>query len=117
MLVALPADLPFHYYAAQRGLAVPIGGQPEPGERLFLVVRPDDSPCEALEHNQLLLFTEAWILEAEWEKWREFGQLTIYEARTVAQPGSQGADLLPFHLFSQERLLCCDQDKGTEPSP
>ena len=89
VLVALPADLPFHYYAAQRGLAVLIGGQPVPGERLFLVVPSGYPPRDVLEHNQSLGFTDLWVLDADWQRWRELAQLTIYQARTIEPLGSR----------------------------
>jgi hypothetical protein len=83
VLVGLPADLPFHFYAAQRRWRTPIGGRPVPGERLFLVIRNDEDPRVALRENLSLGFTEPWILDANWQTMAS-GDLAVW----LAQPAS-----------------------------
>jgi hypothetical protein len=83
VLVGLPADLPFHFYAARRGWTTPIGGQPIPAERLFLVIRSGEDPRVALRKNLSLGFTDPWILDAKWQS-MAIGDLAIW----LAHPAS-----------------------------
>lgn len=84
VLVGLPADLPFHFYAARRGWTTPIGGRPIPGERLFLVIRSDEDPHVALRENLSLGFTDPWILDAKWQLLAS-GDLAIWLAHPAAR--------------------------------
>lgn len=82
VLVGLPVDLPFHFYATRRGWTTPVGGQPTPGERLFLVIRADEDPRTAVGENLSLRFTDPWILQANWQPLAS-GDLAIWLARPV----------------------------------
>ena len=84
VLVGLPADLPFHYYAALIGWTAPIGGTPQPGEQLYLVARGDD-PRRALRENLSLRITDPAVLNA---KWQPVGQsdLNIWRAYLEPEP-------------------------------
>jgi hypothetical protein len=83
ILVGLPADLPFHFYAEQSGWHPTIGGRPQAGERVFLVIRAGDLPEMALRDN-FTLRTEPF--EAYPQKWDLIasGDLAIWFA---VQPG------------------------------
>lgn len=84
VLVGLPADLPFHFYAARRRWTTPIGGQPQPDERLFLVIRGDEDPSTALRKNLSLGFTDPWILQLQWQELAS-GDLSIWLAHPAAR--------------------------------
>jgi hypothetical protein len=87
VLVGLPADMPFRFYAARSGLAVPIGGDPKPGEWLFLIIRSSDSPVKALQENLSLKQIEhPWVLAAPWQL-LVAGDLAIW----LAGPGAGGS--------------------------
>jgi len=81
VLVGLPADLPFHYYVAGRGTPLCVGGHPQPGERVFLVIRPYDRPADALAHDTSLLVRDPRVLAADWRLVAALGHLSIYSAR------------------------------------
>jgi 4-amino-4-deoxy-L-arabinose transferase-like glycosyltransferase len=88
VLVGLPLDLPFHFYATQLGWTTPIGGQPQPGERLLLVLRGDEDPQTAVRDNLSLRFTDPWILQAQWQQLAS-GDLAIWQARPVERAATE----------------------------
>ncbi len=83
VLVGLPADLPFHFYAARRGWTTPIGGQPLPTERLFLVIRTGENPRTAIQSNPSLQLRDPWLLKANWQ-FLTAGDLAIWQALPVS---------------------------------
>jgi hypothetical protein len=92
VLVALPADLPFHYYAAKHGLAAEIGGTPQRGQRLFLIIRRDREPRTELEENLSLrewVVSAPWLLQTDWQVWRQAGVLTLWQGRPSAEPSTK----------------------------
>jgi hypothetical protein len=90
ILVGLPADLPFHFYAERRGMSVPIGGEPRPDERLFLVLRSREQPATALRENLSLRFTDPWLLQATWQLLAT-GELAIWLAEPAREPTGSAA--------------------------
>jgi len=82
VLVVVPADLPFHYYAAKFGLTVPIGGQPQVGERLILLAAVDDEPTVALRLNPSLQIRDPQVLNANWQL-VSMAEMAVWQA-TVA---------------------------------
>jgi hypothetical protein len=83
VLVGLPADLPFHFYAFRAGWSVPIGGTPRPGERLYLVARGSDAR-EVLRENLSLTINDSAVLNLRWQIVGQ-GDLTIWRARWPAE--------------------------------
>jgi hypothetical protein len=79
VLVGLPADLPFHFYAAVRGYTRPIGGNPEQGERLWLILRADEEPQAALRQNLSLQITDPNVLDRNWNLIAS-GELTVWRS-------------------------------------
>jgi len=90
VLVGLPMDLPFHFYATRRGWTTPVGGQPSPGERLFLMIRAGEDPRTAVRDNLSLRFTEPWIHQAQWQPLAT-SDSTIWLAHPV-EAGAKGSD-------------------------
>jgi hypothetical protein len=79
VLVGLPIDLPFRFYAARRHWQANIGGDPQPQERIFLVIRAAERPVTALRENLSLRLESPWLLAARWQLLAA-GELAIWMA-------------------------------------
>jgi hypothetical protein len=85
VLVGLPADLPFHYYAARYGLRAQVGGLVPSAGRVYLVIPSDDQPADALARNLSLQIRDPAVLAAPWRPWRDVGALRVWTAHLVRQ--------------------------------
>ncbi len=88
VLVALPIDLPFHYYSARRGSTLPIGGQPQPGEHVVLVARGGHVLQTVLRENLSIQTADPRVINANW-RLVAFGDLSIWRASLAAEPATE----------------------------
>lgn len=79
LLAPLPCDLPALYYLAQAGSSMPINRPPRPGETIWLIGAPGQSPDATLA-DQVVGLSQWKHRLAPWHKVADFASLSLWRS-------------------------------------
>jgi hypothetical protein len=85
LIAPLPCDVPSIYYMDKLGFRLPVNGEPQPSEILWLLTRPDQSPAETLSTPLIGLGTRSHTL-GPWEAVARFDTLVLFRSARPIQP-------------------------------
>ena len=80
LLAPLPCDLPSIFYLRRSGIELPVNARPEPGDRVYLIARPGESPNQVLA-TPLLNMSDSADQFHPWRKIADFETLNLYESQ------------------------------------
>lgn len=80
LIAPLPCDLPSLFYMSRAGIELPVNGEPQVGERVWLIARAGTTPAATLGDNLVQLSQAEEQFEA-WELVWHFETLDLYRSR------------------------------------
>lgn len=79
LLVPLPCDIPSGYYLAKHGMPIPVNGQPQSNEAIWLITTEGRRPLDTL--NDVVVWLEDWNERLEpWRKVQDYGNLALWRS-------------------------------------
>ncbi|MFO1095789.1 MAG: hypothetical protein U0992_21150 [Planctomycetaceae bacterium] len=79
LLAPLPCDLPSIFYLRRAGIELPVNARPQPGDRVYLIARPHETPEQVLA-TPLLDMTDIALQFSEWHRIATFKTLMLSTA-------------------------------------
>ncbi|QDU35732.1 hypothetical protein Mal4_00140 [Maioricimonas rarisocia] len=79
LIAPLPSDLPAVFYLDQAGLPIPVNGEPQEGETVWLITRHGESPADVLT-SPLVQLDEYVDRLAPWKSVAAFRTLRLYRS-------------------------------------
>jgi hypothetical protein len=83
LLAPLPCDLPALFYLRRSGQELPVNERPQPGDHVYLIARPSETPQHVLA-TPLLGMGELVPQFDEWLEVASFRTLTVYASQIPA---------------------------------
>jgi hypothetical protein len=83
LLAPLPCDLPALFYARRSGSELAVNERPQPGDRVYLIARPSETPQHVLA-TPLLNMADLAPQFDDWLEVASFRTLTLYTSRIPA---------------------------------
>lgn len=80
VLAPLPCDLPSIFYLRRSGIELPVNARPQPGDHVYLIARPGETPHEVLA-TPLLDMADLSPQYQDWLRIGEFDTLEVYASR------------------------------------
>ena len=82
LIAPLPCDLPAIFYMDRAGFRIPHNAIPQPGERIWLISRQDESPAQVLSDG-LVQLPDWQHRFTTWEIVDRYPTLNLYTARVL----------------------------------